>query len=106
MADKVHLTAVTPHFVERILVKEEVDALLLSFGGQTALNCGMALDEAGVLDKYGVRVLGTPGKPSATPRTASSSSNAWRRSAWPPHAAAPAARPTRRGPRLARSASR
>ena len=60
MADKLHLTAVTPEFVERILVKEEVDALLLSFGGQTALNCGLALDEAGVLDKYGVRVLGTP----------------------------------------------
>jgi carbamoyl-phosphate synthase large subunit len=62
MADKLHLTAVTPEFVERILVKEEVDALLLSFGGQTALNCGLALDEAGVLNKYGVRVLGTPVK--------------------------------------------
>jgi carbamoyl-phosphate synthase large subunit len=62
MADKLHLTAVTPELVERILVKEEVDALLLSFGGQTALNCGLALDEAGVLDKYGVRVLGTPVK--------------------------------------------
>ena len=62
MADKLYLTAVTPEFVERILVKEEVDALLLSFGGQTALNCGLALDEAGVLDKYGVRVLGTPVK--------------------------------------------
>src|SRR5919198_676826 len=60
MADKIHLTAVTPEFVERILVKEEVDALLLSFGGQTALNCGLALDEAGVLDKYGGRGLGTP----------------------------------------------
>jgi carbamoyl-phosphate synthase large subunit len=62
MADKLHLTAVTPEFVERILVKEEVDAILLSFGGQTALNCGLALNEAGVLDKYGVRVLGTPVK--------------------------------------------
>jgi Carbamoylphosphate synthase large subunit (split gene in MJ) len=62
MADKLYLTAVTPEFVERILVKEEVDALLLSFGGQTALNCGLALDEEGVLDKYGVRVLGTPVK--------------------------------------------
>ena len=62
MADKLYLTAVTPEFVERILKKEEVDALLLSFGGQTALNCGLALDEAGVLDKYGVRVLGTPVK--------------------------------------------
>src|SRR5262249_4282676 len=62
MADKLHLTAVTPEFVERILVREEVDALLLSFGGQTALNCGLALEEAGVLNKYGVRVLGTPVK--------------------------------------------
>ena len=42
MADKLYLTAITPEFVERILVKEEVDALLLSFGGQTALNCGLA----------------------------------------------------------------
>src|SRR5580704_896547 len=60
LADKIHLTAVTPDFVERILVKEEVDAIALSFGGQTALNCGLALHDAGVLDKYGVRVLGTP----------------------------------------------
>jgi carbamoyl-phosphate synthase large subunit len=60
LADRVHLTAVTPDFVERILVKEEVDAIALSFGGQTALNCGLALHDAGVLDKYGIRVLGTP----------------------------------------------
>src|SRR6516225_2275496 len=60
LADRIHLTAVTPDFVERIIVKEEVDAIALSFGGQTALNCGLALHDAGVLDKYGVRVLGTP----------------------------------------------
>src|SRR5580704_3291026 len=54
------MTAVTPDFVERIMVKEEVDAIALSFGGQTALNCGLALHDAGVLDRYGVRVLGTP----------------------------------------------
>ena len=60
LADKIHLTAVTPELVERILVKEEVDAIALSFGGQTALNCGLALHDSGVLDKYGVRVLGTP----------------------------------------------
>src|SRR3954453_13599786 len=60
LADRIHLTAVTPDFVERIMVKEEVDAIALSFGGQTALNCGLALHDAGVLDKYGVRVLGTP----------------------------------------------
>ncbi len=62
LADRIHLSAVTPEFVERIIVKEEVDAIALSFGGQTALNCGLALDEAGVLDRYGVRVLGTPVK--------------------------------------------
>ncbi len=60
LADRIHLTAVTPDFVERILVKEEVDAIALSFGGQTALNCGLALHDAGVLERYGVRVLGTP----------------------------------------------
>ncbi len=60
MADQLHLSAVTPEFVERILVKEEVDAILLSFGGQTALNCGLALHDSGVFEKYGVRVLGTP----------------------------------------------
>jgi carbamoyl-phosphate synthase large subunit len=62
LADRIHLTAVTPEFVERIIVKEEVDAIALSFGGQTALNCGLELHDAGVLDKYGVRVLGTPVK--------------------------------------------
>ena len=60
LADRIHLSAVTPEFVERIIKKEEVDAIALSFGGQTALNCGLALHDAGVLDKYGVRVLGTP----------------------------------------------
>ncbi len=62
LADKIHLTAVTPDFVEKILVKEEVDSIALSFGGQTALNCGLALEAAGIFNKYGVRVLGTPVK--------------------------------------------
>ena len=60
LADKIYLVAVTPDFVERIIVTEEVDAIMLAFGGQTALNCGVALHESGVLAKYGVRVLGTP----------------------------------------------
>ncbi len=60
LADRIHLTAVTPEFVEKIIVKEEVDAIALSFGGQTALNCGLELHDSGVLEKYGVRVLGTP----------------------------------------------
>lgn len=59
LADKVYLVAVTPEFVERIIVKEEVDAILLSFGGQTALNCGLELHDRGILEKYNVRVLGT-----------------------------------------------
>lgn len=60
LADRIHLTAVTPELVERIILKEEVDAIALSFGGQTALNCGLELHDSGVLEKYGVRVLGTP----------------------------------------------
>lgn len=60
LADRVYFVAISPEFIERIIVKEEVDAILLSFGGQTALNCGLALHDAGVLDRYGVRVLGTP----------------------------------------------
>src|SRR5687768_9305456 len=60
LADAIHLSAVTPEFVEKVIVKEEVDAITLSFGGQTALNCGLELEAAGVFDKYGVRVLGTP----------------------------------------------
>src|SRR4029078_13499455 len=62
LADRIHLTAVTPEFVERIIVKEEVDAIALSFGGQTALNCGLELYDAGALEKDGVRVLRTPSK--------------------------------------------
>lgn len=60
LADRIYLVAVTPEFVEKIIVQEEVDAILLSFGGQTALNCGLALHERGILDQYGIQVLGTP----------------------------------------------
>ncbi len=60
LADRIYLVAVTPELVERVIVKESVDAILLSFGGQTALNCGIALHDAGVFSKLGVRVLGTP----------------------------------------------
>jgi carbamoyl-phosphate synthase large subunit len=60
LADRIYLIAVTPEFVERIIVQEEVDAIMLSFGGQTALNCGLELHDSGVLDKYGIHVLGTP----------------------------------------------
>ena len=60
VADTVYFQPVTPEFVERVIEKERPDGILLSFGGQTALNCGVELYEKGILEKYGVRVLGTP----------------------------------------------
>lgn len=60
MADSVYFLPVTPFYVEKVIRKEQVDALLLGFGGQTALNCGLELDEKGILGDLGVRVLGTP----------------------------------------------
>ena len=60
VADTVYFQPVTPEFVERVIEKERPDGILLSFGGQTALNCGVELYENGVLEKYGVKVLGTP----------------------------------------------
>lgn len=60
VADEVYFLPVTPYFVERVIEKERPDAILLSFGGQTALNCGVALYKSGVLEKYNVKVLGTP----------------------------------------------
>ena len=60
LADKVYLVAITPDFVERILEREQCDGILLGFGGQTALNCGLALAESRVLRAVGVQVLGTP----------------------------------------------
>lgn len=60
LADKVYLLPVTVDFVEKILKKERPDGILLSFGGQTALNCGLELFDKGILKKYGVEILGTP----------------------------------------------
>ncbi len=60
VADTVYFQPVTPQFVESIIEKERPDGILLAFGGQTALNCGVTLYENGVLEKYGVKVLGTP----------------------------------------------
>ena len=62
VADQIYFLPVQPYFVERVIEKECPDGILLSFGGQTALNCGVKLYESGVLEKYGVRVLGTPVK--------------------------------------------
>ncbi|MBW9200399.1 carbamoyl-phosphate synthase (glutamine-hydrolyzing) large subunit [Bacteroidales bacterium SW299] len=60
VADKIYFLPVTPYFVEKVISKERPDGVLLSFGGQTALNCGVALYQEGVFEKYGVQVLGTP----------------------------------------------
>lgn len=60
LADKVYFLPVTVDYVEQVLKTERPDSILLSFGGQTALNCGMELSKSGILSKYGVRVLGTP----------------------------------------------
>ncbi len=60
VADEIYFLPVQPYFVERVIEKERPDGILLSFGGQTALNCGVELYKSGVLEKYGVRVLGTP----------------------------------------------
>jgi len=62
VADQIYFLPVQPYFVERVIEKERPDGILLSFGGQTALNCGVELYENGVLEKYAVKVLGTPVK--------------------------------------------
>jgi len=60
VADEIYFLPVQPYFVEKVIRKERPDGILLAFGGQTALNCGVELYKSGVLEKYGVRVLGTP----------------------------------------------
>ena len=60
IADKVYFLPVTPYFVERVIQKEKPDGILLSFGGQTALNCGVEMYRNNIFEKYGVEVLGTP----------------------------------------------
>ena len=60
VADRIYFLPVQPYFVERVIEKERPDGILLSFGGQTALNCGVELYRGGILEKYNVRVLGTP----------------------------------------------
>ena len=60
LADRIYFLPVTPYFVEKVIAKELPDGILLSFGGQTALNCGTELYKAGLFEKYNVRVLGTP----------------------------------------------
>ncbi len=60
LSGKVYLLPVTPEYVEKVIAKERPDGILLGFGGQTALNCGLELDKTGILEKYNCKVLGTP----------------------------------------------
>ncbi|MEG2318426.1 MAG: carbamoyl phosphate synthase large subunit, partial [Rikenellaceae bacterium] len=60
IADKVYFLPVTPEYIEDVIIKERPEGILLAFGGQTALNCGVALYRSGILEKYNVKVLGTP----------------------------------------------
>ena len=60
VADHIYFLPVTPYFVEKVIKREQPDGILLAFGGQTALNCGVELYQSGILERYGVKVLGTP----------------------------------------------
>jgi carbamoyl-phosphate synthase large subunit len=60
IADKIYFLPITPFFVEEVIKKEKPQGILLAFGGQTALNCGVALFESGVFEKYNIEVVGTP----------------------------------------------
>ena len=60
IADRIYFLPVTPYFVEQVIARENPDGVLLAFGGQTALNCGIELFREGIFKKYRVRVLGTP----------------------------------------------
>ena len=62
VADQIYFLPIQPYFVDRVIQKERPDGILLAFGGQTALNCGVELDRLGILEKYNVKVLGTPVK--------------------------------------------
>ena len=59
LADEVYFVPITPEYVEKVIISERPQGILLSFGGQTALNCGVKLEKQGILAKYGIRVLGT-----------------------------------------------
>ena len=60
VADQIYFLPVTPYFVEKVIAKEKPDGIMLAFGGQTALNCGVALYKEGIFEKYDVKVFGTP----------------------------------------------
>src|SRR4029450_7906545 len=60
LADQVYFLPVTAHFVEKVIAKDRPDGIMLAFGGQTALNCGLELEQQGILEQNGVKILGTP----------------------------------------------
>ena len=60
LADKVYFLPINPEYIEYVLERERPDGILLTFGGQSALNCGIALEKSGALKRWGVKVLGTP----------------------------------------------
>ncbi len=107
MADRVYLVAVTPEFVREILEKEEIDSLLLSFGGQTALNCGLALHDSGVLaESWACACWGRRSRRCAIPRIGNCSSIDSMKSASRPRAAVPVPRSGPRARRWLKSACR
>ena len=69
VADQIYFLPVTPYFVEKVIEKERPDGVMLAFGGQTALNCGVALYKDGVFEKYGVKVSVLPYKPLSIRKT-------------------------------------
>ncbi len=62
MADKIYFLPITPYFVKKVIENEKPDGILLSFGGQTALNCGVELAKSGILSEHNIKVLGTSAK--------------------------------------------
>jgi carbamoyl-phosphate synthase large subunit len=77
LADATYIEPITPEVVAKIIEKERPDALLPTMGGQTGLNTSLALEEMGVLAKFGVEMIGARREPSRWPRTASSSARRW-----------------------------
>ena len=73
LADATYMEPITPEVVAKIIEKERPDALLPTMGGQTALNCALSLRKMGVLEKFGVEMIGATPRPSTRPRTASCS---------------------------------
>lgn len=79
VADRIYVEPITAEFVEKVIAKERPDSLLAGMGGQTALNLAVELTEKGILEKYGVRVIGTSVESIKKVRTEKSSEKLWRK---------------------------